>query len=579
MEELTHSLLENGTIQKIEQKYVLDMNVSDIQIPDTIQGIIAARMDRLEENLKQTLQVASVIGREFAFRILHAIRGMREEIKSYLLNLQNLEFIYEKSLFPELEYIFKHAFTQEVAYNSLLLARRKEIHEKIGNTIESLYADKLEEFYEILAYHFIKSNNHEKGVEYSKLSAKKAQKSGAIKDAIEYTEWIASCYENLPKTNMTQKQLIDVRTKLAHYYMSLDHHLEAKEAVEPIAKLAIELNYQKRLPAIYTALGGYEMNVQENYEKAVFYLEKALELADLAGDSMSSWIANFNLGGVKSLQCEFEEGLEYFNQCLALSRSAKNLTGISFAKSGMSAYNYVWQGKIKDAYKLSEETLKVAEEKDNVFLKGMSLSNHGISCYFKGFFNEAEEYLEIGTEICKKTSSTIWGALASIFLGFIYSSSEKYEKAKNQFKTGISILEKVKILNSWSLLSNLAILKTDLLNNIPTSSSTELAQSFIKIKQIILKGWSANLIGEILLNSKEGELTEAAKWIQKAIEMDKANGMIWHLGQNYALYSEFHRRKGDRKKAKETLAKSIGLLTKCGATGWIEIYEKELVEL
>jgi len=105
---------------------------SDIQVPDNIRGIISARMDRLEEQLKRTMQVASVIGRDFAFRILQTITGTREELKSYLINLQGLEFIYEKRVFPELEYIFKHALTQEVAYNTLLLKKRKEIHEKIG---------------------------------------------------------------------------------------------------------------------------------------------------------------------------------------------------------------------------------------------------------------------------------------------------------------------------------------------------------------------------------------------------------------------------------------------------------------
>jgi predicted ATPase len=103
-------------------------------------------MDRLEENLKRIMQVASVIGREFAFRILQAISDLREDLKSELLNLQGLELIYEKSLFPELEYVFKHALTQEVAYNSLLSNRRKEIHKRIGKAIEELYSENLEEF-------------------------------------------------------------------------------------------------------------------------------------------------------------------------------------------------------------------------------------------------------------------------------------------------------------------------------------------------------------------------------------------------------------------------------------------------
>jgi predicted ATPase len=166
MEEFTYSLKENGTIQRENDRYVLSRSISELYVPDTIQGIIAARMDRLEDNLKRTMQVASVIGRDFAFRILQAITDMREELKSYLLNLQGLEFIYEKRLFPELEYIFKHALTREVAYNSLLLKRRKEIHENIGQAIEQIYSDRLEEFYEMLAYHYSKSDNPEKAIFY-----------------------------------------------------------------------------------------------------------------------------------------------------------------------------------------------------------------------------------------------------------------------------------------------------------------------------------------------------------------------------------------------------------------------------
>ena len=176
-EELTHSLLENGSIQKKDDRFVLARDGLTVQVPDTIQGIIAARMDRLEDSLKRIMQVAAVIGREFAFRILETIAEMKEDIKSGLINLQGLEFIYEKNLYPELEYIFKHALTQEVAYNSLLLKRRKEIHEQIGKAIENLYPGRLEEFYEMLAYHYSKSGNLAKAYEYLKLSAKKAMTS------------------------------------------------------------------------------------------------------------------------------------------------------------------------------------------------------------------------------------------------------------------------------------------------------------------------------------------------------------------------------------------------------------------
>ena len=186
MEEFTHTLLENGTIQKKDHQYVLSRKASEIQVPDTIQGIIAARMDRLEDNLKRTMQVASVIGRDFAFRILQTITGMREELKSYLLNLQGLEFIYEKRLFPELEYIFKHALTQEVAYSSLLLKRRKEIHEKIGRAIEQIYPERLEEFYEMLAYHYNEGEDWAKALDYLTKAGDRLAAAYANQEALHY---------------------------------------------------------------------------------------------------------------------------------------------------------------------------------------------------------------------------------------------------------------------------------------------------------------------------------------------------------------------------------------------------------
>ena len=132
------------------------------------------------------MQVASVIGREFAFRILHTIMGMREELKSSLLNLQRLEFISEKNLFPELEYIFKHALIQEVAYNSLLHKRKRELHEKIGKAIEDIYPERIEEYYELLAYHYAHSANNDKAVEYLDRASQKAIKLNAMEEAMAY---------------------------------------------------------------------------------------------------------------------------------------------------------------------------------------------------------------------------------------------------------------------------------------------------------------------------------------------------------------------------------------------------------
>jgi len=125
---------------------------------------------------------------------------MRQELKSYLLNLQGLEFIYEKSLFPQLEYVFKHALTREVACNSVLQQRRKEIHEDIGRAIEALYPDRIEEFYEMLAHQYSRSDNFEKAHHFLKLSGDKVMRNHSASEASSYYKDAMEALKNLPES-------------------------------------------------------------------------------------------------------------------------------------------------------------------------------------------------------------------------------------------------------------------------------------------------------------------------------------------------------------------------------------------
>ncbi|MBA7690170.1 hypothetical protein ES703_98694 [subsurface metagenome] len=284
MEEFTHTLLENGSIHKRDHQYVLSRKASDIQMPDTIQGIIAARMDRLEENLKRTMQVASVIGRDFAYRILQTITGMREELKSYLLNLQGLEFIYEKSLFPELEYIFKHALTQEVAYNSLLLKRRKEIHERIGKAIEELYPDRLEEFYEMLAHHYSRSENSEKAYHYLKLSGDKALRSYSTWEAFRFYKEAINVLNKLPETEGNKRRGIEVCLLMVLPTMALGYPEDSLQILQEGEKLSRELGDERSLATFYSSIGLYytikgDLLLGREYAESCF--EEAEKIQDI----------------------------------------------------------------------------------------------------------------------------------------------------------------------------------------------------------------------------------------------------------------------------------------------------------
>jgi class 3 adenylate cyclase/pimeloyl-ACP methyl ester carboxylesterase len=175
IEELSKALVEDGTLARVNGGYQLARNLDDAAIPDTIQGVIMARIDRLAEAAKTALQVASVIGREFTARLVERVSNMERQAAQALGELRAVELIYEKATYPELAYMFKHALTHDVAYESLLKQRRRVLHRRAGEVIEEVYADRLAEFYETLAWHYVQGEAWPKAADYLLKSAVKAR--------------------------------------------------------------------------------------------------------------------------------------------------------------------------------------------------------------------------------------------------------------------------------------------------------------------------------------------------------------------------------------------------------------------
>ena len=153
--------------------------------PPTVQGVLAARIDRLAADEKALLQQLAVIGREFPLSLIRqVITQPEEELYRLLSSLQHKEFLYEQPAFPEVEYIFKHALTQEVAYNSVLHERRKALHERTAQAMEALYRATLDEHYSELAHHYSRSGNTPKAMEYLQLAGQQAVQRSANAEAI-----------------------------------------------------------------------------------------------------------------------------------------------------------------------------------------------------------------------------------------------------------------------------------------------------------------------------------------------------------------------------------------------------------
>jgi class 3 adenylate cyclase len=196
IEEIVRALFEQGAVAR-NDSIRLTRPLADINVPASVQAVLASRIDRLAPNEKELLQIIAVIGREFPFVLIRELTGETQpDLERALAVLQSAEFIYEQPAFPDPEYIFKHALTQEVAYNSVLIERRKLLHERAAAAIESIYASGLDDHLEEFARHYSRSHNASKAVEYLRLASAQAIKRSHHTDAIAQAR---AALELLPK--------------------------------------------------------------------------------------------------------------------------------------------------------------------------------------------------------------------------------------------------------------------------------------------------------------------------------------------------------------------------------------------
>jgi class 3 adenylate cyclase len=209
MEEVVQTLAEEGVLAGEGGHYQLTQHATTLHIPPTVQGVLAARIDRLAPDEKALLQQLAVIGREFPLSLVkRVVLQPEEELYRLLSSLQHKEFLYEQPAFPEVEYIFKHALTQEVAYNSVLIERRKVLHEQVGQAIEQLVHDRLEDHYEELAHHYGRSGSTEKAVEYLHKAGQQAAQRSVYTEAINHFTEALGLLKTLADTpKRTQQEL------------------------------------------------------------------------------------------------------------------------------------------------------------------------------------------------------------------------------------------------------------------------------------------------------------------------------------------------------------------------------------
>jgi len=234
LEEVVRHLLESGWLKEVDGKYIAMEGNGEIGIPETLQGVLLARIDRLDQDVRATLQMASVIGKSFLYKLLQAIAEAELELEVHLSQLQQVDLVREKTRLPELEYMFKHALTREAAYNSLLVERRKTFHRKVAEAMERLFPNRQEEYLGLLAHHFRASGDLDKAADYLIRAGDKARLEDAHDEAVELYEDVLPLLKERHDTERAYQTLLKIG--LSHTvnfrYESADRAYELASQIE-----------------------------------------------------------------------------------------------------------------------------------------------------------------------------------------------------------------------------------------------------------------------------------------------------------------------------------------------------------
>jgi len=427
VEEFTQALVVGKGLRDTEEGTVLDESRAQQIVPASIQTVISARLDLLKPKVKSTLQVASVIGREFSHQLLQKVLGAAVPVARHLGMLRALEFIYEREPMPDAVFMFKHALTQDAAYAGLIPERRKVLHARIGTALEELYADNADQVLELLAHHYLSSENWPKARHYLRLAGEKAIRQNSFRDAYRFYRQSFALWEKGPLDDATKRQAVDTALACDWIAVFLDGPEDFKEILEEAEKIATDLADSERLGALRTSKALYSRLAREQANTAdyagqclqrlrssVAEIRTREELAALAPTAVAEIGVLYTMGLflailpiTKKLLCAMEAEhceKDYFGMALNPYLILVSLTIISMSMSG----------QFDEASDMYERVLPVARDINDPYSLGWLEFAQAVQKIELGEVAAAEQHLARVLEIFEETdlpSQMFWSSI------------------------------------------------------------------------------------------------------------------------------------------------------------------------
>jgi class 3 adenylate cyclase/tetratricopeptide (TPR) repeat protein len=601
LEEAVNALIESETLIRENGIWNLAKRISETVIPSTVQGLITARLDRLERETKRILQEASVIGRAFLYEILTRITDLKAAIDKSLVGLERLDFIRARTIEPDMEYIFKHALTQEVVYNGLLKKERQALHERIGLVMEQLFHDRLPEFYETLAYHYSQGLSLLKAVEYLTKAGEKSLQRYALDECDSYFKEAYDLLSGKPdRTRQDEKLLIDLIIKWGYTYHFCADYMGLIDLFKAHETLAESDADKESLGMFYSWLG-FALQRRERLQEGYQYLQKALQIGEEIGDNKligysCAWLAT--IGADMGLLEEATVYGERAREAATRFGSDHYLVSIALINSG---YAYYFKGDVKKTAEIAQLLSDYGRKHSDINSVAYHYISMAHSRSIAGDFPSAIEFCRKSIQVSPSPATSY---AAKFVLGLCCLSAGRIEEAQSTLDEVIEHSEKSGYEHlgtaSQAVKGIVLITKGDLKHGIDLYEHA--MRIFWERKSLVRYAAGKYLMGMVysrisrgggekrgfshlvknigfLLRTYPSARKKAEQNLNIAIKTAGEIGAKSTLGQAYLELGRLHKVKGRTEKARECIINAIAAFEECAADVFLKQAQEALASM
>jgi DNA-binding NtrC family response regulator/tetratricopeptide (TPR) repeat protein len=552
-------------------------------VPDTVEGVLMARIDRLAAEDKRVLQAAAVIGRSLPFLLLQAILDPADEaLRERLARLQAAEFLYETRAASELEYTFKHALTHEVAYASLLPAQRRALHARIVDVLESWQREGREELVERLAHHAIQAEAWEKAVDYARRAGLQALTRSAHRDAAAWFDQAVAALGHLPDRRELLEQAIDLQFDLRNALWPLAEFRRVFDCLKRAEQLATTLGDQRRLAMTFALLTPM-FSMRDERAQGIEYGRRALDLGMALGDTTVQVVASLYLAMAYLTLGNYSRATKFARKNVGLLQGKVLLE--RFGPHGLHAepailpralllWGLAELGEFTQAQPILEESLRIAETINHPYSQTFLSLGEGILRVRQGDLPKAVSTLERSLALCRHWKlAALFGVIAG-HLGAAYTLAGRTVEA-------IPLLEEALAREHRHWLEpfpSLGLADAYLRAGRTRDASQQADRALGLATQRGQRGheaWIRWLLGEIAAQTHAAGALLVEDHYQRALVLATELGMRPLAAHCHLGLGQWHRRTGDRAKAQEHMGTARTLYREMNMTLWLARVEAE----